>query len=178
MTDTAAAVRLAPGAEVGGSDLRVHVRDDVRQLYAEEYDGLTGFAYRMVGDVDAAGDIVQEAFTRLLSRWVQVRAPVPFLFRTITNLARDGWRAQSRDQRLTDALAPAMGQHVPPADHGVRDAVARLPRAERDVVVLFYFADLPVERVAEILGKPPGTVKWLLSAAREHLAVSLGDFDA
>jgi RNA polymerase sigma-70 factor (ECF subfamily) len=154
----------------------VHGSSAVRDLYAEQYEPLARFAYRLTSDATVAEDVVHEAFARLMSRWLGVRKPVPFLFRTVANLANDHWRAAQRADALHRALPrPADAAAFDPT---LYDAVRRLPRAERDAVHLYYFADLPVGDVAALLGKPPGTVKWLLAAARDRLATDLGGPDA
>jgi RNA polymerase sigma-70 factor (ECF subfamily) len=48
-------------------------------------------------------------------------------------------------------------------------ALQRLPEEYRNVVHLFYFDDLPVKRIAEMLGEEPGCVKVRLSRARARL---------
>ncbi len=55
------------------------------------------------------------------------------------------------------------------------DAVRRLPRVQREVVVLHYQSDLAVAEIAEILGIRDGTVKSRLHYARKALAKWLGD---
>jgi RNA polymerase sigma factor (sigma-70 family) len=61
----------------------------------------------------------------------------------------------------------------------VRDAVAALPERMRTALVLRYFADLPVDAVAEIMDCAPGTVKSLTSQAIDKLraALVIGDLD-
>jgi RNA polymerase sigma-70 factor (ECF subfamily) len=53
--------------------------------------------------------------------------------------------------------------------------VGRLPDRLRDVVLLHYYADLPVGEVATAVRRPPGTVKRQLSEARAVLAQDLED---
>lgn len=147
-------------------------RESLRALYHDRYDALAAYAYRVTGDAAAAEDLVQEAFTRLLARRLVVASPVAFLYRVIGNLAVDAWRRRQRDDRARGELR-GTGE-VAPYDPAVRDAVRRLPRDERTAVLLYYFADLPVGDVARLMRKPAGTVTWLLSAARAHLADQLG----
>lgn len=52
-----------------------------------------------------------------------------------------------------------------PTAVAVRAAVAGLPRRERAVVVLRFFADFSVRDVADLLGMPEGTVKTLTARA-------------
>jgi RNA polymerase sigma-70 factor (ECF subfamily) len=51
-----------------------------------------------------------------------------------------------------------------------------LPAAYREVIVLHYFADLPVDEIARLLDVPTGTVKSRLSRGRAALATHLGDY--
>jgi DNA-directed RNA polymerase specialized sigma24 family protein len=53
------------------------------------------------------------------------------------------------------------------------DAVRRLSPPLRDVVLLHYYADLPIDEVARVLRRPVGTVKRRLFDARVALAAAL-----
>jgi RNA polymerase sigma-70 factor (ECF subfamily) len=150
------------------------------ELYQREYANIAGYCYLLVRDEELARDLTQEAFARLLARWVSVREPRPFLFHVVTNLARDVWRRDKRNREAMTVLAsrPDLGAPAHDGDGGVRDAVARLPQPHRTVVELYYYADLPVGEVAAAVRRPPGTIKRLLSEARAMLAAALGDDDA
>ena len=143
-------------------------------FYADTIGPLGGYAYQLVGDPEVAADVVQEAYTRLLSRWLAIRKPRPYLFHVATNLARDAWSARQRTEAVVRGLVDARPEVVTqPVDAGVWDAVGRLPAKYREVVLLFYYADLPLADVAEAVRRPPGTVKRLLSEARDLLATAL-----
>jgi RNA polymerase sigma-70 factor (ECF subfamily) len=71
-------------------------------------------------------------------------------------LARVGESSPSKVEETADAVA-------------VRDAVAALPERMRAALVLRYFADLPVDKVAGVLECAPGTVKSLTSQAIDRL---------
>ena len=143
--------------------------------YTRHCSALTGYAYQLTRDADLAQDVAQEAFTRLLTRWATVREPRPYLFHVVTNLARDSWKARERRERLLGLLGRAHDDAQPAPDTSVADAVRRLPRDQAEVVLLFYYSDLPVADVAAAVRRPEGTVKWLLAQARERLALALED---
>lgn len=142
------------------------------RFYAEAYGPLAGYALSLVGERAVADDLAQEAMVRVYARWGLLRDARPYAYRVVTNLARDRWRRRQTERAaLPDLVAgPASGP-----DLAVLDAVGRLPAALRDVVLLHYYADLPVEEVARAVRRPSGTVKRRLSEARALLARSLGE---
>ncbi len=169
-------------AETLGGIARVPVSaahaDDFPAVYAREYPNIAGYCYLLVRDEELARDLAQEAFTRLLARWIHVREPRPFLFRVATNLAKDIWRERARHLATVTGLAGTPGTAPDEPDRAIRDAVDRLPRKHRDVVLLFYYGDLMLTDVAAALRRPEGTVKRLLAEARARLAVALEDSSA
>ena len=150
-------------------------RDGFPAFYAGNYSSLTGYACQLTRDPDLARDVSQEAFTRLLARWVTVREPRPYVFLVATNLVRDAWKARAKRERVIETLARRQEDAVAGPDTSVADAVARLPRRHREVVLLFYYSDLLLADVAAAVRRPEGTVKRLLHEARDHLAAALED---
>ena len=159
---------------------RAAASDAFRTFYAADYAAVARYAWRLVGDVEAAHDLAQEAMARTWSRWRSVDEPRAYAFRITTNLARKAWRRQADDALAVSslgALAAVVGSHVdgPETGTAVRDAVRGMPRRLREVVLLHYFADLRVEDVATATGRPLGTVKRQLAEARSALALALAD---
>ncbi len=54
---------------------------------------------------------------------------------------------------------------------------ARLPRRQREALVLRYWLDLPFAEVAEVMGVRPGTAKSQVSRGLSALAIALGEGD-
>lgn len=59
------------------------------------------------------------------------------------------------------------------SDRQLETLVAGLPRRQREVIELYYFVDLPVQQVAELLGISSGTVKSTLADARRSIQFRL-----
>ena len=148
---------------------------------------LIDLAYRMLGDVGAAEDVVQEAFLRLdLVEPGEVRDPRGWLTVVTSRLCLDRIRsAQNRRERPSDTAwldsALTLGQHamVDPADRVTLDEevseallimLQRLSPAERVSFVLHDVFQLPFDQVAEILGKPSATCRQLARRARAKVA--------
>jgi RNA polymerase sigma factor (sigma-70 family) len=150
--------------------------EEFRALYQAHYAAVAGYCWNLTRDRELAHDLAQEAFTRLLARWVRVDDPRAYVFRIATNLVRKTWKSRARQQETASRLADIPHQLDPdPVGDllGVRSAVDVLPTRLRDVVLLHYYADLSVADVAASLRRPEGTVKRQLSEARALLAGAL-----
>ena len=139
---------------------------------------LTNFATGLVGPADAP-DVVTDAFLRARSKigTGTVANPRAYLYRCVANRAHDHRRSEHRRMRREIAA------YVPAADPAIADytdlrrALANLTVAQRAVVVLTYWNDLPERAVADLLGLSPGTVHKLLDKARTTLRQSMAEDD-
>ena len=75
--------------------------------------------------------------------------------------------------RLTDRSHLSTQARPEGFDGQVEALIARLPRRQREVIGLYYFVDLPVQEVADLLGISSGTVKSTLADARRTIEVHL-----
>ena len=147
------------------------------ELFHSCYPRLAGWVRRLVDDDDTAHEIASEAFTRLLARWSSLDNPQSYLYMIATNLVRDHWRKTERERRaMRTVTASAATDHAPsPAqDVDVRQLIQGLPPRLRSTFLLHYYAGFAVREVAVMLGRPEGTVKADLFAARAKLRASLG----
>jgi RNA polymerase sigma-70 factor (sigma-E family) len=148
--------------------------------FDEAFDGLfasaRAVARRLVGDGGEADDVAAEALARAFARWPKVRDldyRDAWVMRVAANVALDTLRRARR-------TAPADARHESdPQDDAVTrlalaEALRRLPRRQRDVVVLRYLADLSEAEVAESLGVSAGTVKQHAHRALDALRRALG----
>jgi RNA polymerase sigma-70 factor (ECF subfamily) len=149
---------------------------EIQDLYAASYRRLLGQLIGVTGSVAEAEDVLQEAFVRGLDhprRLLGADNPEAWLRTVAVNLARSRWR---RAQRLV-GLAPRLVEEPRVGDtdsHVVLlQALRKLPAGQREVIALYYLADLSVEQVADTLGLPTGTVKARLSRGRAALSTVL-----
>jgi RNA polymerase sigma factor (sigma-70 family) len=145
---------------------------DFASFYAEHWSDLAGFMATLVGSTTVGDELTQEAFVRLYPRFRLIREPRPYVFRIGANLA-NRHRRRPRDEPLE--WAPEQVALATGLEPEVLDAVHRLPTRLRLVVLLHYFADLPVNDVAHALHRPVGSIKRQLSEARSLLASALGE---
>jgi len=150
--------------------------EEFSDFYAAHYSQLAAYCWSLLRDRELAHDLTQESFARMVARWRRIEDPPSYLYRVATNLVRRAWRARATDRDVMDAVAAESTHSQPGPDADVmslKAAVDALPRRLRDVVLLHYYADLPVDAVARAVGRPAGTVKRQLSEARGLLANEL-----
>jgi RNA polymerase sigma factor (sigma-70 family) len=141
------------------------------------------YARRLTGSDDAAHEVVQDAWLRILRGLPGLRDATrlrPWLFGIARRTLMDRLRGQYAVPRPSDvdpdtlATSGAVSGSGDDPGSGVDEAellagLAGLPVVEREVLTLFYLEELSLAEVAELLGVPVGTVKSRLHRARRML---------
>jgi RNA polymerase sigma-70 factor (sigma-E family) len=138
-------------------------------------------AYLLLGDRDAADDLVGDAFLAAWQQWDVVRDadhPLAYMRRLVVNQAGTRIRRSTRERRRLvlfhgDADETDRGRDTDTVVD-VRSALARLPARRRACVVLRYGFDVSEQDVARILGVSVGTVKSQTSKGVAQLRPLLG----
>jgi RNA polymerase sigma factor (sigma-70 family) len=145
---------------------------------------LARFAVRFVG-ADGANDVVQQVFLRVHQqrhRFSSGTCVAAWLFTIARNTAIDVTRsAHHKRTRSSVSIDDAVGLAAAEVDvvdgtiaGKVRDAIALLPAAQRDVISLHYLAELPFPEVAELLRIKPDAARARAARAYETLRTNLG----
>ncbi len=149
----------------------------------------------ILGTREEAQDLVQEACLkafRALDTFVPGRPFFPWYYRILRNACiqqlrrRKVRRAASLDRRdqddeavfeLADATTPLPEELVDRDERSRRvgEALALLPAADREILLLKHFEGLPYKQIAEALSIPVGTVMSRISTARKRLRKLLPD---
>ncbi|MEP7090914.1 MAG: SigE family RNA polymerase sigma factor [Nocardioidaceae bacterium] len=151
------------------------VRPDFEEFVAARSSRLLRTAYLLTHDRGLAEDLVQTALSKAWFAWGRVdNDPEPYVRRILVNTYASWWRRRWNGEEPTDAL-PDTGSsghdESSAARHDLWDAMARLPKRQRAVVVLRYFEDLSEAQAAEVLGCSVGTVKSQTSRALAKLRI-------
>jgi len=145
--------------------------------FEDEFDRLFGRAFSvarwLTGDTATAEDVAAEALIRTYVHWARVRRfeyPDAWVARVATNLAiksmrRGGVPAATVTADHSDETALRLA---------LVDALAHLPRRQREAVALRYLADLSIDEVAHTLGVSAGTVKQSVHRALRTLRDRVG----
>ncbi|MEX2210662.1 MAG: RNA polymerase sigma factor [Gaiellaceae bacterium] len=171
-------MRRSPDHELIGL-ARKGSADAAGVLFDRYWSAAWGAAYAVTADRALADDAAQDAMQRAfgaLHRFDETRPFGPWLKRIAVNRAIDLLRG-SRRREETALHGWTLGQAAEEdlSLWAVADAVAALGAGKREIVVLHYWLDLPLEEIAGVLGLPPGTVASRLSRALAELRVALGD---
>jgi RNA polymerase sigma-70 factor (sigma-E family) len=153
-------------------------------LYRSHALGLVRLALLLVGDRTTAEDVVQDAFLGLFRGWSRLRDPdsaLSYLRASVVNGCRSVQRARRtawlRAQRHQPDDPPVWSAEAAAIDsedqREVLIAVARLPRRQREVLALRYYAGLGDSAIAAMLGVSRGTVSSTASRALAALARQL-----
>lgn len=137
----------------------------------------------MTGDLTTAEDVVQDAFEQVHRRWHHLRDDgdglLGYARKAVLNRCRSMHRRAAVARKYAPALAgPAAGSYPDAvaeiADRGqIMAALRALPRRQREVLVLRYYCDLDVAKVAATLRITPSAVRSTATRGLARLAREL-----
>jgi RNA polymerase sigma-70 factor (ECF subfamily) len=177
MEDDLVAIHRLKAGDIGGLETLV-CRYQVKAVRT---------AFLILHDESAAEDVAQEAFLRVferIGRFDESRPFGPYLLRSVVNCALDAAQKASRRRQVTGSLESVEGliqrsttMESQAEFNALRGAIAnaleKLPPRQRAAVVMRYYLQMSESEMASVLNSRPGTVKWLLNAARARLRALL-----
>ena len=169
--------------------------DDMVITYSPK---LIRVAYGLLGNMQDAEEVVQDAFVRAYNAMSDFRGDSSletWLHRITVNLARNKYHwnrrrgdginislsdnrepdeAEAADVDLPDSrLQPGQQMEKDELNANILHAIHYLPKKMRETMVLRHLEDMPYEKIAELLDCRVGTVKSRLARGRELLRVYL-----
>jgi RNA polymerase sigma-70 factor, ECF subfamily len=157
----------------GAGQLTTAGPETFEEFFRREHARLLRAMYLVVGSVDEADEVCQDAFVKIWERWERVGSlddPTGYLYRTALN----GWRSRYRRARRTLArvIAPSPPRD-PFADADDRDEVVRALRGlaprQRAALVLTELIGYGSEEAGELMGVRAVTVRVLASQGRSAI---------
>lgn len=147
-------------------------------FFSAEYPRLCQALLLVTGDRFEAEETAQEAMTRVLERWDRVESmesPAGYLFRAALNIHRNRLRRLAVRAKRVFAEGPA-ADHAPSVGDqlDVQRAVATLPHAQQEALILVDWLDLGTDEAGRLLGLTPNAVRVRLHRARTTLKEALG----
>lgn len=162
-------------------------------LYDRYYSQIFGYILHRTANIQDAQDLTSQTFFEALHSIKQFRwrgiSFSSWLYRIASNEMADYHRNHKRKLECTDALAQWMEVYSPSVENEIIEAeevlkrhqqflnaqakIAGLPEKYQEVISLRFFENKDILEIAEILGKPEGTVKSLLHRGLEKLKRAL-----
>lgn len=158
-------------------------------LYERYRDPIFRFAYRMLGSVEAAEDVVHDCFLGLIKdpgRFDSAKASLrTYLYAAARNQAAKRYQTFGRESGIDELTSePRMADHHEPIRQvldnelagEVQRAIASLPPLQREALVLFEYEDLSLAEIGAVVGADANTVKARLFRARDKLRARLDKY--
>lgn len=151
-------------------------------IYDQYIDKIYRFVYLKVSSQEIAEDITSKVFAK---GWEAFKAPAAdiknqgaFLYQIARNAVIDYYRAKDRTSTISvdaspeikDPGASAHDKAILSADIGIiKKAIQKLKKEQQDIIIWHYLEDMPIAEIAQLVGKPAGTVRVALHRGLKEL---------
>jgi RNA polymerase sigma-70 factor, ECF subfamily len=163
-------------------------KDELLERAMEEYgQAVLYMAYSYVKDYGLAEDIAQEAFVKFYGKVDSFRGESSlktWLLRITINQCKDHLkRWDTRKILLTNKVTEILHERGDPESKAIEGEkrselhlkLLKLPVKYREVLFLYYYQELKVNEMADVLGLNPSTAKTRLKTGRERLYRMYGE---
>jgi RNA polymerase sigma-70 factor, ECF subfamily len=153
-------------------------REAVDELVRLWHGRLWRMALAKLNDQDAAWDVAQDAWLKIIRGLPRLREPEAFgcwAMQIVSNTTCEWLRRQRTHANSIDRLSATAEQTKPITASIDSQLLSSLPEAQMQTLVLYYWEQMSVSEIAETIGVPVGTVKSRLYHARNALKLLLGE---
>ena len=152
---------------------------DASELFDRYHLQVYRYFRRMTERTDVAEDLTQEVFLRVvryLGRYTPRERERAWVFTIARGVLADHWRLESRQagEVVLDVTNEAAPAPPPVVALGVAQALGRLPRHDRELLVLREFGGYSYEELGEIFGLASGAARTRVYRVREAVRAMLG----
>lgn len=138
-------------------------------FYCRHFPGLVRMAAALVGRVDIAEEVTQEAMLGLGQRWDEVSAPYGYVRRSVVNASYDHLRRLRHQRLFRRRQRPESAQVDPPeVDETLRLLEGLSPRRQVALALRFHL-DLGYEEIAELMDCKEATARSLVHRGLRQL---------
>jgi RNA polymerase sigma factor (sigma-70 family) len=161
--------------------------DQIAGLVETYADRLVRHAFRRLGNLQDAEDVVQDVFARTFSdrsRYAAISAIGPYLYRSVTNASTDLLRKRNcgavfceevdAEKLLAGSAGPAEAAQAGEALRRAEAWLKRLPKEQAEAIRLRVYDELSLNEIAEVLGCPVNTVCSRLRYGFQKLRALVG----
>jgi RNA polymerase sigma factor (sigma-70 family) len=161
-------------------------RSELTSVVEDYADLLVWHAFRLLGNMPDAEDVVQDVFARVFTsgRREEVASIGAYLYRTVANACTDHLRSRARsahrsepidlDRLATEADGPPEAAQAVEESSRIEALLARLPHEQAEAIRLRVFGGLRLDEIAEVLDCPINTVSSRLRYGFQKLREAVG----
>jgi len=152
------------------------------QIYDQYIEKIYRFVYLKVNSQETAEDIASKVF---LSAWKAYSKPKKqignigaFLYKIAGNAVIDYYREKDRTRTISADIVPeAMDTKSSLHDRAVlsadisiiKKAIQKLEKEQQNIIIWHYLEDMPIDDIAELTGRPAGTIRVMLHRGLKDL---------
>ncbi|MCX6719959.1 MAG: sigma-70 family RNA polymerase sigma factor [Candidatus Staskawiczbacteria bacterium] len=164
------------------------LNEQFSQIYDHYIDKIYRFVYLKVNSQEIAEDITSRVFLKgweaykekfeIRNSKFEIKNMSAFLYQIARNAVVDHYRAKGRSKQvsidagsqITDPGVNAQDMAILNADISVvKASIQKLKKDYQDVIIWHYLEDMPIPEMAQVLGKPEGTVRVMLHRGLKEL---------
>lgn len=150
----------------------------IEELYVKYQSELVRWCQGMTEHLQTAEEIIQETFVRAMQNeelflYLEEKQARAWLYRTAKNIFVDQIRHRSKET-IAEEVPESTKEPEEMAEIEWESLLDSLPNEEGVIFTMRYLMGYNAKQIGELLSMPPGTVRFRLHAAREHLRKELG----
>lgn len=158
---------------------------DCGQIWIDYKDRVSGYIFSHVSNKEDAQDLLSSVFAKIVQAASSYRGDPKhvssFVYRTTQNIVIDYYRGKKNFNELPEAMEAASAVEDDYFKQETLDYLAQgleqLPKFERDIIVLHYYKNISLHKVAEQMNKSYEKIKWAHKRALEFLKSKFKNFD-
>lgn len=158
------------------------LNEQFSSIYDQYIDKIYRFVYLKVNSQEIAEDITSKVFLKGWETFQSPKEPIKnqgaFLYQIARNAIVDHYREKGKATTasvdaswdIADAGISAYDKAILNADVDfVKAGIQKLKKEHQDVIIWHYLDDMPINEIAELLGKPAGTIRVMLHRGLKDL---------
>ena len=158
------------------------LNEQFEEIYDQNIDKIYRFVYLKVDSRETAEDISSKVFVKgweaFQAQSSNIKNPSAFLYQIARNVVIDYYRDKGRTKtvsvdsglEITDPGLDAHNRAILNADvNTIKEAITKLKKEHQDIIIWHYLDDMPIADIAELLGKPAGTIRVAMHRGLKEL---------
>jgi RNA polymerase sigma-70 factor (ECF subfamily) len=151
-------------------------------IYDQYIEKIYRFVYLKVNSQESAEDITSKVFLRAWKAYSKEKSQIEnmgaFLYKIAGNAVIDHYREKGRSKTISAEISPELADFranlqdraILNADiNNIKKVIQSLKKEYQDIIIWHYLEDMPISEIAELMGKPEGTVRVMLHRGLSNL---------